>query len=163
MKAILLTITALLVSFGVSKVQIEDKEFTQIEFIDQPDTSEFDQKKALAELRKQINGWEKEPSEEIYENIQTLNKVPAGKLLAIMEFGYAKSLGVTCTHCHDPNNWSSDEKAEKIITREMSKMVNEINSNILANIGALGDRTAIVNCTTCHRGQIKPALNLDDN
>jgi hypothetical protein len=25
----------------------------------------------------------------------------------------------------------------------------------------LKDRNPLVNCTTCHRGQLKPALNLD--
>lgn len=74
-----------------------------------------------------------------------------------MEFGYAKSLGVTCIHCHDTKAWSSDKKPEKVITREMSKMIGH-----LANINALGDRTATVNCTTCHRGQVKPALNMMD-
>lgn len=162
MKAILLVIAAISVSFGTSKIPTSATENLTITSTFDPDTSEFDQKKALAELRKQIKGYENEPSENVYENIQILNNVPAGRLLSIMEFGYAKSLGVTCTHCHDTSAWSSDKKTEKVITREMSKMVGQINRDLLANINALGDRTAIVNCTTCHRGQVKPALNLDE-
>jgi len=32
----------------------------------------------------------------------------------------------------------------------------------LKNIAGLKDRTPIINCTTCHRGQVKPALNMED-
>ncbi len=132
------------------------------EVIIQPDTSEFDQEKALAELREQIKGSENEPSSEVYLNVQMLGRVPAGRLLRIMEMGYSRSLGVTCIHCHDPNDWSSDEKKEKIITREMSKMVREINGELLPAIESFSDKRASVNCTTCHRGDIKPALNMPD-
>ncbi|MBO6522813.1 MAG: c-type cytochrome [Balneolaceae bacterium] len=125
----------------------------------QPDTSEFDQEKALAELREQIKGYENEPSSEVYTNIQFLKDVPAGRLLRIMEMGYSRSLGVTCTHCHNPDDWSSDEKKEKIITRKMSEMGRTINME-LRGIDELSDRRVAVNCTTCHRGDVKPALNM---
>ncbi len=128
--------------------------------ISQPDTSEFDQEKALAELREQIKGYENEPSSEVYTNIQFLKDVPAGRLLRIMEIGYSRSLGVTCTHCHNPNDWSSDEKKEKIITRKMSEMGRKINMELLRGIDELSDRRVAVNCTTCHRGDIKPVLNM---
>ncbi len=127
----------------------------------QTDTSGFDQAKALEELREQIKGSENLPSSEVFKNILFLSDVPAGRLLRIMEFGYARSLGVTCTHCHNPKDWSSDEKKEKVITREMSEMAQTINMELLPGIKQLGDRKAIVNCTTCHRGDTKPALNMN--
>lgn len=128
----------------------------------QPDTSGFDKEKALAELREQIKGRENEPSSEVYKNIQFLSNVPAGRLLRIMEFGYSRSLGVTCTHCHNPADWSSDEKKEKTITRKMSEMGRVINTELLTDIEELNDRRVAVNCTTCHRGDTKPALNMPD-
>jgi hypothetical protein len=42
----------------------------------------------------------------------------------------------------------------------MSKMVATINNDLLESIPNLKGPNAIVNCTTCHRGQVKPALNL---
>ena len=85
---------------------------------------------------------------------------PAGRVLAIMEFGYARSLGVNCTHCHIPDKWESEDKNTKQIAREMSAMVATINGELLKNIKGLKSESPTVNCTTCHRGQVKPALNL---
>jgi hypothetical protein len=77
-----------------------------------------------------------------------------------MEMGYARSLGVNCTHCHVPDKWESEEKAPKQIAREMSSMVTRLNGELLAGIKNLKSETPTINCTTCHRGEIKPALNL---
>src|SRR5215203_7443472 len=123
-------------------------------------TAEFNQAEALAKLREQIKGKEKEPAEKVFKNIQTMKGVPAGRLLAIMEMGYARSLGVTCAHCHTPEKWEAEDKPTKQIAREMSAMVKTINADLLKNIKNLKSETPTVNCTTCHRGQIKPALNL---
>lgn len=89
-----------------------------------------------------------------------LGAVPAGRLLAIMEFGYSRSLGVTCTHCHVPDTWESEEKTQKQTARDMAGMVGTINGQLLKNIKNLKSANPIINCTTCHRGQTKPALNL---
>jgi hypothetical protein len=58
------------------------------------------------------------------------------------------------------DQWEKDDKPTKEITREMIKMAGAINNDYLKNIKNLKSETPIVNCTTCHRGQIKPALNL---
>jgi hypothetical protein len=89
-----------------------------------------------------------------------LKAVPAGRLLKIMELGYSKSLGVNCTHCHVVDQWDKDDKPTKQIAREMIKMTNAINNDYLKNIKNLKGPNPIINCTTCHRGQVKPALNL---
>jgi hypothetical protein len=120
----------------------------------------FDQNAALAKLRDQIKGREQESAPTVFKNIQTMKNVPAGRLLSIMEIGYARSLGVNCTHCHIPDKWESEEKPEKQIARDMSTMLTTINKDLLKNIKNLKDANAIVNCTTCHRGEVKPALNL---
>jgi hypothetical protein len=121
---------------------------------------EFNQAEALAKLKEQIKGKETEPAEKVFKNIQMLKDIPAGRLLAIMEFGYARSLGVNCTHCHVPEKWEAEDKAKKQIAREMWAMMGKINTELLKNIKNLESATPTVNCTTCHRGQTKPALNL---
>jgi hypothetical protein len=117
---------------------------------------------SVATVSKQIAGKEDQPAEAVFKNLKVLNKVPAGRLLLIMQVGYSKSLGVTCAHCHVPGEWEKDDKEPKQITRDMAAMSKTINLDLLKNIDGLKDRTAIINCTTCHRGQLKPALNLDE-
>lgn len=125
-----------------------------------PAPAEFDQKAALAKLREQIKGKEKEPASAVFKNIQTMKDRPAGQLLAVMELGYSRSLGVTCTHCHVPEKWESEEKPQKQIARDMSALVGKLNGDLLKNIKNLKSTAPTVNCTTCHRGQIVPATNL---
>jgi photosynthetic reaction center cytochrome c subunit len=120
----------------------------------------FDQAAAIAKLREQIKGKEKEPASNVFKNIQMLKTVPAGRLLAIMEMGYARSLGVNCTHCHVPDKWEGEEKTQKQTARDMSAMVGKINGELLKSIKNLKSESPTVNCTTCHRGEVKPALNL---
>jgi hypothetical protein len=126
------------------------------------DPKPFDQEQALADLRKRIAGQENKPAEEVFKNIQLLKGMPAGRLLRVMEIGYGKSLGVNCTHCHVVDQWEKEDKPTKQITRDMAMMVRSINNEYLKNIKNLKSASPIVNCTTCHRGEIKPALNLPD-
>ena len=46
------------------------------------------------------------------------------------------------------------------ITRDMVAMSAKINGELLKGKKNLKSETPTVNCTTCHRGQIKPATNL---
>ena len=122
----------------------------------------FDQGQKLADLMKQIAGKENQPAEQVFKNIQMFKGVPAGRLLRIMDLGYSRSLGVNCAHCHVVDQWDKDDKPTKPIAREMAKMAQTINNDLLKNIKNLKGPNPIVNCTTCHRGQTKPALNLPD-
>jgi hypothetical protein len=120
----------------------------------------FDQAKALAELRKSIEGKEDQQAVDVFMNIKQYKGVTADRLLRIMEFGFSRSLGVTCTHCHVPGEWESDEKGAKDTARAMSAMVSAINNDYLKNIATLNSANPSVNCTTCHRGQKRPALEM---
>ena len=122
----------------------------------------FDQAQALADLRKRIVGQENKPAGEVFKNIQMLKAMPAGRLLRVMELGFAKSLGVNCTHCHVAGEWEKEDKPTKQIARDMFAMVAVINNEQLKKIKNLKSPDPIINCTTCHRGQTKPALNLPE-
>lgn len=125
--------------------------------------STFDQAAALAKLKEQIKGRENEPAPAVFKNIQTpfIKSIPAGRLLAVMEIAYARSLGVSCTHCHTPEKWEADDKPQKQIARDMAAMMARINSpELLRGIKNLKSATPTINCTTCHRGNTKPALNI---
>ena len=117
----------------------------------------------VAELSKQIAGKEDQPAEAVFKNIKILTGVPAGNLLKIMQMGYSQSLGTSCAHCHVPDQWEKEDKKPKQIARDMSKMAHTIIFDLLRNIDGIKDRDPLVNCTTCHRGQLKPALNLNSD
>ncbi|MGZ9129369.1 MAG: c-type cytochrome, partial [Candidatus Binatia bacterium] len=114
-------------------------------------------------LRKAISGQENKPAEEVFKNIQMLKGMPAARLLRVMELGYARSLGVNCTHCHVARAWEKEDKPTKQIARDMNAMVAAINNEQLRKIKNLQGPNSIINCTTCHRGQTKPALNLPES
>ncbi len=120
----------------------------------------FDQAKALADLRKSIAGKEDQPAVDVFMNITEYKGVTAERLLRIMEFGFTRSLGVNCTHCHVAGQWDSDDKGAKETARAMSRMVIAINNEYLKKIPTLNSANPSVNCTTCHRGQKRPALEL---
>jgi hypothetical protein len=120
----------------------------------------FDQEQALADLKRRIAGQEQKPAGEVFKNIQMLKAMPAARLLAVMQIGYAKSLGVNCTHCHVPGEWEKEDKPTKQIARDMAAMNKLINNEQLKNIKNLKGPNPVINCTTCHRGQVKPALDL---
>jgi hypothetical protein len=127
-----------------------------------PTPAVFDQAAALAKLREQIKGKEREPAETVFKNIQLpmFKGSPAARVLAVMEMGFSRSLGVNCTHCHVPDKWESEDKLQKQIARDMAAMVSRINGELLREVKNLKSDTPTINCTTCHRGEIKPALNL---
>lgn len=109
----------------------------------------------IAELEKKIAGREDEPAEGVFKNIQILKGAPAGRVLRIMTLGFSASLGVDCAHCHIAGEWEKEDKPQKETARKMWRLMNKLNQDLKEAIGKGG-----VNCTTCHRGQIKPALSL---
>lgn len=125
-----------------------------------PTPEVFDQAAALAALRESIKGREQEPAEKVFKNIQSLKGMPARNVLGIMQMGFSRSLGVDCTHCHTPGKWEAEDKEQKQTARDMWAMVQNLNGTTLKNIKNLKSPNPTVNCTTCHRGEIKPALNL---
>jgi hypothetical protein len=112
-------------------------------------------KRLLAE----IAGKEKLPAKQVFKNVKLLGDIPAGRLLRIMDIGYSQSLGVSCDHCHVEDRWDADEKRPKRAAREMILLTNSINEQ-LGKMEEIDTAEATINCTTCHRGYIKPALQM---
>lgn len=158
--SVFLTIATLTFFVAINLLNSDKFVLAQTNASPTPVPERFDQAAALAKLREQIKGKENEPAEKVFKNIQVLKGVPASRLLAIMSFGYSRSLGVDCTHCHTPGKWESEDKTQKQTARDMAVMVEKINGELLKNIKNLKSESPTVNCTTCHRGEIKPALNL---
>lgn len=109
-------------------------------------------------VEKQIAGQETKPAEEVFKNIHLLKGMPAGRVLRVMQVAFSASLGVDCTHCHVADQWEKDDKEAKQTARKMWTFMAKVNQDLKQTIGK-----GTVNCTTCHRGQIKPATSLPDS
>ncbi len=125
------------------------------------DSIEADKAKHVAAVLEKIKGKEKMPVDSVFSNLKLFKGMPAENLLRIMDKGWSRALGVSCGHCHNTGDWASDTKVQKDITRAMAKMNGRINNELLKEIPGLKSPNPIVNCTTCHRGRVKPALNLE--
>ena len=114
----------------------------------------------MNDVLQKIQGRETMPAESVFKNIKLFTGRPAGQLLRIMNGGWARNLGVGCGHCHVVGEWDKEDKPQKQVARDMSAMVQQINTQLLPAIKNLKSERPTVNCTTCHRGEVKPALNL---
>ena len=108
-------------------------------------------------LRADIAGREQEPAGQVFKNVRYLKDTPASTFLAIMNGGYSKALGVTCTYCHMEGDFASDEKRPKRAAREMQAMHRSFNDQLrtMQNLTRDAD-TRSISCITCHRGEISP-------
>lgn len=82
---------------------------------------------------------------------------------------FSFSLGVRCQYCHAGGDgvsfegveFHSDEKPTKRKARYMLRMVDRINSELLANLPDRKQPEVQVECRTCHRGLSRPRM-IDD-
>lgn len=127
-----------------------------------PEEAAADREKHTKEVLEAIAGRENEPAEKVFKNIQKLKGVPAGRIPRIMNTGFGRSLGVGCAHCHVEGEWDKEDKPQLQITREMMDLSRKISGELLPAIKNLESEKPVVNCTTCHRGEVKPATDLPD-
>ena len=113
----------------------------------------------IARIREEIAGKENLPAEQVFENIQIMKGMPAGRVLAVMEHGFTPGLGVRCSFCHEPGNWASDAKDHKRIARDMWTMSMDVNKRITEITG----EPSKVNCSTCHQGKPHPPGHGEDH
>ena len=101
-------------------------------------------------------------------NVQVFPKAtPVTQVIAAMR-NFAGGLGVRCQFCHVGEegmplarfDFASDEKREKLVARQMMRMVQEINRR-LDTIPRRPTPALEVSCATCHRGVSRPVpLNI---
>ena len=111
------------------------------------------------QVLEKIAGKENDPAEKVFKNIQIpwLKTTPAARLVRIMNLGYSRALGISCTHCHVEQDFSSDDKRPKRAARDMAYMHKAINDQLqkMQNLDLKPDQR-FINCSTCHRGAINP-------
>lgn len=124
------------------------------------DSLEADRLKYMNEVMESIKGKEKLPADSVFKNIKVIkgsSSVSAEHFLWMMNWGWSAELGVSCSHCHVPGKWESDELLTKDIARGMWLMRVKINSEILPGITGMNyDKNPAVSCITCHRGKAIP-------
>ena len=115
--------------------------------------------RTVGEIADRIVDRENEPANKVFKNIRIewLKPIAARRLLDIMNGGYARALGVRCTHCHVERDFSSDDKRPKRAAREMATMHWTINQTLrkMKDLKSEPDER-LINCATCHRGAIDP-------
>jgi hypothetical protein len=125
-----------------------------------PETSEIqrDNDEMAARVLQSIAGKEQLPAGQVFENVKYLANVRARTMVEIMNGGYAKALGVRCTHCHVVGDWASDEKRPKQAAREMQLMHRMINQELakMQHIATPATSNRAINCALCHRGAAIP-------
>lgn len=107
-----------------------------------------------------IKGKENMSSDSVFKDMQILKGMPAEKMLGLMNFGFSKALGVGCDHCHNTQDFASNEIPAKQIAREMMNMSGQIRE-MLKNMKDIKSEKPSVTCATCHRGSIIPATKLE--
>ena len=113
----------------------------------------------VAEVQRAIKGKEDLPAKEVFKNVTILGDVPAARVLRTMQ-SFTRALGVACTKCHVADDWASEDKDDKEVTRDMMKMTRAINEDYLKKIKALEDDKPSTSCFMCHRGQARPSAEL---
>jgi hypothetical protein len=113
---------------------------------------EFEAPELLNPFSFSYDGQAEKTAEQAYKNIQVFKGVPASQLLGAMNF-MAGSLGVSCNHCHVPNQFAKDDKPAKQIARRHILLMRSVNETSF-------DGRTVVNCATCHRRERRPSSTL---
>jgi len=87
-------------------------------------------------------------AEQVYKNIKVLRGTPADSFNQTMHL-ISGQLGVDCEYCHLEKDRVSDEVEAKRTTRQMMRMMNDINKRSF-------NGKQVVTCYTCHRGSPAP-------
>ena len=133
---------------------------TRVAMIAIEDSLEKDRMKNMNEVLASIKGKEKWRADSVFKNIRVIvgeSSVSAEHLLWMMNWGWSKELGVSCSHCHTTGKWESDSLPAKNIARGMWTMRVMINKELLPSITGLDyQANPKVTCITCHRGRPVP-------
>jgi hypothetical protein len=122
------------------------------------DSLAMERERYTKEILATIQGKESETASAVFKNVKTFNEkqgIKATHFLAVMNY-WGEALGVSCTHCHNTNDWASDEKQTKNMARGMYELRQIINKQISFEIEDLKEVKPLVNCGTCHGGKAIP-------
>ena len=98
------------------------------------------------------------PAESVFKNIKVVKGRTVDQVLHMMNFGFGRSLGVRCQHCHVLGHWSEEDKNTKQIARDMMAMTGRINDELLPAIKNIKSDKPGINCGTCHHGVARPGF-----
>lgn len=97
-----------------------------------------------------------------YENLKVLPKNTNKHQMDSIMRHFSAALGVKCTYCHVREtegmkdfDFASDNNQNKLISRDMFKMMNKINSKYFDEDNN-HNRIPAVSCYTCHQGKEHP-------
>jgi hypothetical protein len=125
------------------------------------DSLENDRMKWMNDVLSSIKGKEKLPADSVFKNLKVIkgnSSISAEHLLLMMNYGWSKELGISCSYCHIPGKWESDSLITKDIARGMWNMRQQINGELLPRItGKDYWKNPKVTCVTCHRGEPIPS------
>ncbi len=123
------------------------------------DTAAAERDSLMKVVLAKIAGRENAPAESVFKDIRVFKGMPAGRMLRIMNIAFGGSLGVGCKHCHVVGEWEKEDRRPKQVARDMWKFMHAINDS-LTKIPNLDSEKPGINCTTCHRGAVKPAVSM---
>lgn len=88
--------------------------------------------------------------------LKNLKVLAAGTDIRFVMQNFNAALGVECTYCHVQGDFTSDANPKKDIARNMIAMVRRIDANFGTSAGVFPAGYHEVDCSTCHRGSVKP-------
>jgi hypothetical protein len=103
-------------------------------------------------------GKETMPAESVFKNLKVIKGRTVQDVLRMMNFGFGRSLGVRCQHCHVLGHYADEDKNTKQIARDMMAMTSRINDELLPAIKNIKSDHPGVNCGTCHHGTARPGF-----
>ncbi len=158
MNKLITFILFLIIVTAIMSLTISNSNNNQIKITS--DSLDADKQKYVDAVLETIKGKEKMPADSVFKDIQILKDVPAERLLEIMNKGFSRALGVSCEHCHNTENFASNERDAKLIARQMMNMTGNIRG-MLKDIKEIKTENPNVTCSTCHRGSIIPATKMN--
>ncbi len=115
---------------------------------------------AIAGVMKTVAGRENEPAGTVFKNVTLHKDMPVKDFLKKMDEEYGRGVGAVCSSCHVVGEWDKDEKKNKVITRQMERMVRSINEDHLAKTEDLDEDYPKATCALCHRGTLHPPVTM---
>jgi hypothetical protein len=85
------------------------------------------------------------------QNVQILQGMTGEEIWIYMEEHVSGAMGVSCQYCHDITNYSADPYPEKVSSRLMLTLVNDINGEFITRLPDWQGN--YVGCATCHNFQ----------